>query len=121
MSEFIDKIFKRGFKQTIPEGHSEYSGPCLRVALFQAGFDTDIPSWVDTSEVPKICQELGLSLHMGLGTLELHSDQPCIVGTITKRDGENKIGHWVYINNPKEELKKTEPQDIFAIIEIPKR
>jgi hypothetical protein len=92
------------------------------VALFNAGYDTDLPSYVDTKHLPEICDELGLPLHMTAGeSVIIAKSKPYIVGIVQDRTGKRPLGHYIFTDKPEETLKGIKSEDIFAVIEIPKK
>jgi len=59
-------------------------GGCFRDTLVAAGFDCtglDIPAWVISTGIERICQELGLKT-LPAGTVSLHRDRWYIAVTI---------------------------------------
>lgn len=124
MGEFMvirkSRYFKDRFETDTPEKRSKASGPCLRVALFQAGYDTDLPAWISSEHLPEICAELGLNLLTDKGgEVSLLDGEPYIIGYETGRDPKQPIGHYVFTIQISEIFKHIDQKDIFAIIEIP--
>ena len=107
--------------QDIPEGHTEESGYCFRDALNRAGYNVELPPWVHIDDVPKVCNQLDLNYITGQGErIPIKKDKPLIVGHIVQRrsEGEKRIGHWSFFENPEKALLQLESKDIFAIIPI---
>lgn len=105
------------FKAEVPKGQADTAGPCLRVALFFAGIDTNLPRWTDTKYLPEICEELNLKLHQS-GQIELPAKGNYIVTyNQTTPDGQ-RLGHCVHTENLRTTFKKVGKENVLSIIEV---
>lgn len=113
--------FNGKYIQTIPEGETNLTGPCLRNALFQAGIFTDLPHWTRGEDIESICGELGLICMTGEGKkVTLSKKAKYVVGFVT--DGASpslRLGHYEYTEDIQSFLKRVNAKSVFAYIEIP--
>lgn len=105
------------FKAEVPKGESDASGPCLRVALFHAGIDTNLPRWVGTEHLQEICEKLEVDLYGPGSNHDYKNEGNYVVGYIQRREDGTEFGHFKHTKNLSNLLEEVDTKDIFAIID----